>query len=103
MWTGITPTEMVTFQEQYYLQVGGKRNGKKCAVIFVDKMIRATIGIWLERNDIFHLRTSNGTRGICMMFIQTAVEQQLEVCHESLDEEDHYLLDTDAVTIMKDM
>ena len=66
-------------------------------------MIRATHGLWMERNNILHLRTTNGIKGLCIISMQTAVERQLDLGHENLDEEDHCLLENDDVEhIMKE-
>ena len=102
MWTGFLPVGMVQFQEEYYLQIGSRRSGRKWGTDFVGKMIRATHGLWIERNNILHLRTTNGIKGLCIMTMQTAVERQLALGHENLDEEDYYLLDNDVETLMQE-
>ena len=102
MWTGFLPVGMVQFREEYYLQIGSRRSGKKWGTDFVGKMIRATHGLWMERNNMLHLRTANGIKGLCLMSMQTAVERQLDLGYENLDEEDHYLLENDAETLMKE-
>ena len=81
MWMGFLPVEMVQFQDDYYLQIGSKRSGKKWGSEFVGKMIRATHGLWMERNNILYLRTVNGIKGLCIISMQTAVEQQLDLGH----------------------
>ena len=65
-------------------------------------MIRATHGLWMERNNILHLRTANGMKGLCIISMQTAVERQLDLGHGNLDEENYYLLENDVETIMKE-
>ena len=100
MWTGFLPAGMVQFQEEYYLHIGSKRSGKKWGTDFVGKMIRATHGLWMERNNILHLRTADGIKGLCHISLQTAVEHQWDLGHENLDEKDHYLLEGDVETIM---
>ena len=102
MWTGLIPTSMVTFQDQYYTNIGSKSTGQKWAVKFLGLVIRATHSLWLERNNILHLRTANGIRGLCMISMQTAVENQLDLGRENLDVEDHYLLDNDVETLMSE-
>lgn len=74
MWQGFLLVGMVDFQQQYYSQQGSKRTGKQWRVIFVSKMIRATHGLWMERNNILHLQTANGVRGLCLISMRTAVE-----------------------------
>ena len=75
---------------------------KKWGTDFVGKIIRATHGLWMERNNILHLRIANGIKSLCIISMQTAVERQLDLGHENLDEEDHYLLENDVETIMKE-
>ena len=65
-------------------------------------MIRATHGLWMERNNILHPRTANGIKGLCIISMQTAVERQFDLDHENLDEVYHYLLKNDVETIMKE-
>ena len=65
MWTGITPTEMVTFQEQYYLQIGSKRTSKKWALTFIGKMIVQPMDLGhenLDEEDPNTLFTFHGNR-----------------------------------------
>ena len=92
MWQGFLPVGMVDFQHQYYLQQGSRRTGKQWGVTFVGKMIRATHRLWMERNNILHLQTANDVRGICLISIRTAVEQQLALGHDNLIADDYYLL-----------
>ena len=42
MWTDFLPVGMVQFQEEYYLQIGSRRGGKKGGTDFSGKMIQAT-------------------------------------------------------------
>ena len=65
-------------------------------------MIRATHGLWLERNHMLHLQTENGIRGLNLIAIQTAIEQQIELGYDNLNADDHYLLDTNVETLMKE-
>ena len=93
---------MVDFQQQYYLQQGSRRTGKQWGVTFVSRMIRETHGLWMERNNILHLRTANGVRGLCLISMRTAVEQQLALGHDNLDEDDYYLLDFELESLLKE-
>ena len=102
MWQGFLPVGMVDFQQQYYLQQGSRRTGKQWGVTFVSKMIRATHGLWMERNNILHLRTANGVRGLCLISMRTAVEQQLALGHDNLDEDDYYLLGFELESLLKE-
>ena len=65
-------------------------------------MIRSTHGLWMERNNILHLQTAHGIKRLCLMSMQTAVECQLNIGHENFDEADHYLLENDVESLMKE-
>ena len=65
-------------------------------------MVRATHSLWMERNNILHLRAANGIRGLCNIALQTAVSQQYNLGHEGMDEEDFYLLETEEEDLIKE-
>ena len=55
--------------------------------IFIQKMVCATHGLWLERNNLLHLRAANGIRRLNIIALQTAVSQQYSLGHEGLEED----------------
>ena len=63
-------------------------------------MLRATHGLWMERNHMLHLTAVNGIRGLNNIALQTAVEQQYILGYQNIDEDDFYLLDDDMETLM---
>ena len=65
-------------------------------------MLRATHDLWLERNNLVHLRAANGIRGLNNIALQTAVTQQYNLGHEGLEEEDFYLLENDEKELMEE-
>ena len=46
----------------------------------------------MERNNILHLRTSQGIKGLEMIALETAVTKQFDLGYSNLDETDHFLL-----------
>ena len=101
MWMGMIPVGMIEHQTEYYQQIGSRKSGKKWGLDFVQKMVRATHSLWMERNNILHLRAANGIRGLCNIALQTAVSQQYNLGHEGMDEEDFYLLETEEEDLIK--
>ena len=57
----------------------------------------------MERNIILHLQTVNDVRGLCLISMRTAVEQQLVLGHDNLDENDYYLLDFELESFLKEL
>ena len=102
MWGGFIPTAMVAFQHEYYQTIGNNQTGQKWAITFIGKMIRATHSLWIERNHLLHLQTENGIRGLNLISMRTAIEQQLQLGYENLNANDHYLLDVELETLMKE-
>ena len=76
MWLGLLPIGMVECQAPYYRQIGSKKSAKKGSLDFVQKMLRSTHGLWMERNYILHLRATIGIRVLNNIALQTAVPQQ---------------------------
>ena len=102
MWMGMIPVGMIEHQTEHYQLIGSKKSGKKWGLDLVQKMIRATHGLWMERNNLLHLRAANGIRGLCNIALQTAVSQQYNLGHEGMEEEDFYLLETDEEELIKE-
>ena len=65
-------------------------------------MVIGTHILWMERNNLLHLRAANGIRGLCNIALQTAVSQQYNLGYDGMEEEDFYLLDTDKEELLKE-
>ena len=102
MWLGFLPVGMVEYQESYYQQIGSRKSSKKWGLDLVQKMLRATHGLWMERNHLLHLRAANGIRGLNNIALQTAVSQQYSLGHEGLEEDDFYLLENGEDELMEE-
>ena len=57
------------------------------------KMLRPTHNLWMERNNILHLRTTQGIKGLEMIALETAVSTQFDLGYVNLDETDPFLLE----------
>ena len=102
MWQGLLPNHIIDTQDQYYKFIGSRKSARKWGIDFVGKMLRASHGIWMERNHILHLRTASGINGLEMIALTTAVTAQYDLGDADLDEEDLYLLDKAKDTILKE-
>ena len=69
---------MVQQQQQHYHMIGSNATGKGWATKLVGKMLRATLQLWLTRNDILHLTTDKGIKGCTMIELKTLVQKQLD-------------------------
>ena len=47
---------MVEYQANYYLQNGSRKSAKKCGLDLIQKMLRATHGLWMKKNNLLYLR-----------------------------------------------
>ena len=65
-------------------------------------MLHATHGLWIKRNNLLHLRTANGIRGLNNTALQTVISQQHSLGYEGLEEEDCYLLENSKDELMKE-
>ena len=65
-------------------------------------MLRATHRLWMERNNILHLRTIAGIHGLQLIRLQTAVTEQYDLGYKNLEEEDHYLLEKTKEDLLKE-
>ena len=90
MWLGFLPVGMVEYQETYYQQIGSRKSAKKWDHDFVQKMIRATHGLWMERNNLLHLRAANDIGWPNNIALQTALLQQNSLGHEVYEEDNFY-------------
>ena len=102
MWMGLLPTNMVNQQDQYYKLIGSNATGAKWASTFVGKMLRATLKLWLTRNEILHLTTDSGIRGSTLIELKHLIQQQLDLGVERMEADDHYLMDITMDTLLEE-
>ena len=93
MWKGLLPNCLLSLQNNYYQEIGSRRTASKWSAEFVGKMLRATHNLWMERNNILHLRTSQGIKGLEMIALETVVTTQFDLGYSNLNETDHFLLE----------
>ena len=101
MWTGLLPNYLVDAQQQFYDSIGSRKSAKRWGTTLVGKMLRATHGLWMERNNILHLRTINGIHGLQLICLDRAVTRQYELGYENLNQEDHYLLEKEKQSLLQ--
>ena len=65
------------------------------------KMLRASHGLWMERNNILHTRTIGGIHGLQMICLDRAITTQYELGYGNLNQEDHYLLNKDKEELLQ--
>ena len=92
---------MIAIQQQYYNYIGSRQKARRWGVIFVGKMLRATHALWMERNNLLHMRTLQGIHGLQLICLDRAITTQFELGYENLNQEDHYLLDRDKATLLQ--
>ena len=100
MWKGLLPIYLVPLQNHYYQEIGSRKTATKWGTDFVGKMLRATHNLWMERNNILHLRTAQGIKGLEMVALETAVTKQFDLGYSNLEETDHFLLEKDRDHLM---
>ena len=81
---------MIEYQESYYQQICSRKSANKWGLDLVQKLLRATHTLWMERDNLLHLRAANGIRGLNNIALQTAVSQQYSIGHEGLEEDYFY-------------
>ena len=68
------------------------RQQEKCEEMGArSRMLHATHGLWMERNNLMRLLEENGIRELNKIALQTAVSQQCNLGYEGLEEEYFYL------------
>ena len=85
MWLGLLPVRMFECQANYYLQIGSRKSAKN-GFRSCSKMLQATHGLWVERNNILHLRAAKYIRGLNNIALKTAVSQQYNLGHKGMEE-----------------
>ena len=84
MWTGLLPSHLIDMQQQYYNYIGSQRSARRWGSTLVGKMLRATHGLWMERNRILHLRTMSGIHGLQMLCLESTISAQYRLGYENL-------------------
>ena len=100
MWQGLLPRGMVEYQQEYYHSIGSKRSGRKWASRLVGRVLRATHHLWMLRNDMVHLKTEEGLKGMDLVVLQHEVESEVNRGVDMMEPEDHYLLDIHLPTLL---
>ena len=95
MWMGVLPTTtLCQLQSTYYQTIGLRKSGTKWGITLINKVLRATLALWFQRNEIVHAQMEEGLEGMEIKALYTAVENELSKGLMSLQPEDYYLLDT---------
>ena len=63
-WIGILPLNLCSKQNRYSNIIGIKSNGEKWRIELMYKVLRATLQLWLQKNEIVHAQTKEGVKGI---------------------------------------
>ena len=100
MWMGLLPIHIVQLQDQYYRLIGSKRRGITWGSELVGRMLRASLKLWLTRNNLLHATTESGLKGYTMIELEDLVRKQLNMGVINLMAEDQYLLQMTLEEIM---
>ena len=101
MWTGLLPIHLIDIQQQYYNYIGSRRSARQWGSTLVGKMLRATHGLWMERNRILHLRTASGVHGLQMICLDRAISAQYDLGYENLNQEDYHLIEREKQDLLQ--
>ena len=82
--------------------MGIKSSGNKWGTELINKVLRVTLNLWLERNEIVHAHTKEGIKGMELISLHSAVKEELEKERVGLQPDDYYLLDKDAEKIKEE-
>ena len=93
-WMRILPINLCTMQDRYYNMMGIRSSGKRWGTELINKVLRATLQLWLQRNEIVHAQTKEGLKGVEREALIIKKEDELAKGIGGLQPEDFYLLDT---------
>ena len=62
-WMKILPTNLCSIQNRYYNMMGIKSSNKKWGTELINKVLRVTLQLWLQRNEIIHAQTKKVLKG----------------------------------------
>ena len=102
MWMGFLPKGMVAFQQAHYQSLGLRQTGSKWASRLVGRMLRVTHSLWMERNNVVHLKTAQGLKGMHLVELQAEVEFELSRGVEQMAVCDHFLMEVTLDSLMND-
>ena len=98
-WIGLLPTKLCELQDRFYANMGIRSSGNKWGTELINKVLRVTLNLWLERNEIVHAHTKEGIKGMELISLHSAVKEELEKGRGGLQPDDYYLLDKDVEKI----
>ena len=102
MWLGLLPIGMVDFQHAYYRSIGESKTGSKWGEQLVGKMLRVTLNLWLARNDIVHVQTKEGMKGMNMVELKAEVTREVDKRVDDMMGEDFFLMDTPLDRLLRE-
>ena len=102
MWLGLLPIGMVDFQHAYYRSIGESKTGSKWGEQLVGKMLRVTLNLWLARNDIVHVQTKEGMKGMNMVELKAEVTREVDKGVDDMMGEDFFLMDTPLDRLLRE-
>ena len=101
-WIGLLPIKLCEMQDRYYTYMGLRSTGEKWGTELINKVLRATLHLWLQRNEVLHAQTKEGIKVMELASLHTAVEEELAKGMGGLQPDDYYLLDKDIEKIKEE-
>ena len=68
----------------------------------IQRMLTATLHLWLQRNEIVHLQTDEGVHGMELAALYSEVEKELDKGLGGLQPEDYCLMETNIYRLRKE-
>ena len=102
MWMGLLPQCMIKAQDDYYKSMGLRKTGQKWGTEVIGRCLKATLQLWLQRNEILHLQTVEGVNGMHLATLYSAVEEELDKGLRGLQPQDFYLMNTNIHRLRRD-
>ena len=90
---GMLSVELVELQKYALVEAESQLTIDKWAQELVIRLLEITHGQWIYRNVMVHDRTAGELVSKCKEEIRKALEDQLEIGEEGLEEEDQFLLE----------
>jgi len=78
MWMRLLPTTISQSQHQYHCSMGIHLSGKNRGMDVINNVLRATLQLWLQQNEIVHAQTKEGMKGMGLSQLFSAVDEELE-------------------------
>ena len=102
MWKGLLPLGMCQLQHDHYKMIGNRKAGLTWGVELTGKLLRATLNLWLRRNEILHAKTHDGILGMNRIALDTEIRKEKGLNFQGIDPEDDYLLDIPLDTLLSE-